>query len=117
MYNREEGAKAISGVDFSPSAVATAQSFCGEAGVWALDQNLPATGAVTNVLSAGIPGVAQGVQINGYLSGWLNVSTPGIGGKGLPVVGFSFNKASSDPTKSYGWAYPHTATRVPTYVY
>ena len=117
VYNREEGAKAISGVDFSPSNVATAQSFCGEAGVWALDQNLPATGAVTAVLSGGIPNVAQGVGINSFTSGWLNVATPGIGGKGLPVIGFSFSKASENPAKSYGWAHPHTTTRVPTFVY
>lgn len=116
MYNREEGTAAGSSVTFSPSTV-TAASFCGEVGVWALGQTVPATGAKTSVLSSGIVNVAQGVGVNNFLSGWLSVATPGLGAKGLPVVGFSFAKAAETAAKSYGWASPHTVTRITGYAY
>jgi hypothetical protein len=115
MYNREEGSAAGASVTFSPSTV-TAASFCGEAGVWALGQTL-ATGGSTNVLSSGITNVAQGVSVNNFAAGWLSVATPGLGARGLPVVGAAFSKASSDPAKTYGWSQSHTVTRVAGYVY
>lgn len=123
VYNREEGTAAAGGpgVTFSPAGAVPSLSFCGEAGVWAMGQTIPATGASTAVLSSGITNVAQGVGVNNYLSGWATVATPGLGAgaaaRGLPVVGFSFAKAASDPTKSYGWAFPHTVTRVVGYQY
>jgi hypothetical protein len=115
MYNGEEGTADGSSVTFSPSTVITA-SFCGEAGVWALGQTLAAGGS-TNVLSSGIANVAQGVSVNNFAAGWLNVATAGLGGRGLPVVGASFSKASSDPAKTYGWSQPHTSSRIAGFVY
>jgi hypothetical protein len=119
VYNREEGSVAAGGpgVSFSPASALPSLSFCGEAGVFAMGQTVPASGASTAVLSSGIVNVAQGVGINNYSSGWATIATPGIGGRGLPVVGFSFSKAASDPTKSYGWSQPHTVTRVAGYTY
>lgn len=115
-FNREEGTKDITtSTTFSPSTANPAISFCGEAGVWALGQEVDATGSA--VLGSNISRVVQGVPVNSYAAGWLNVATPGLTGLGLPVVGASFSKASSDPAKTYGWNQPHAATRATTYNY
>ena len=115
-YNREEGTSVITtSTTFSPSTASPTISFCGEAGVWALGQTVGASGSA--VLLGSITNVAQAVPVNNYGSGWLNVGTPGLGAKGLPVVGASFSKASSDPAKTYGWSQPHYTTRVAGFVY
>ena len=116
-YNREEGSVVIStSTTFSPSTAPAAVSFCGEVGVWALGQTI-ADGGFTAVLGSGIPNVAQTVPVNNYSSGWLNVATPGIGSIGLPILGASFSKASSNPAKTYGWSAPHATTRIVGYTY
>jgi len=118
VYNREEGSLVVTtSTTFSPSSAPAAVSFCGEVGVWGLGQTL-ASGGFTSVVGSGIPNVAQTVGVNNYGAGWMNVGTTGIGGTiGLPVIGAAFSKASSDPAKTYGWSQPHTATRIPAFVY
>jgi len=115
-YNREEGTSVITtSTTFSPSTASPTISFCGEAGVWALGQTVGTTGSA--VLLSNITNVAQAVPVNSYGAGWLNVATPGLGGKGLPVVGVAFSKASSDPAKTYGWSQANTSTRIAGFKY
>jgi hypothetical protein len=117
VYNRDETTNVVTtSSSFSPSPVADIVQFCGEAGVWGIGQNIPAGGS-TAVLGSGIPNVAQTVGVFANSSGWLKIATTGLGGKGLPVVGASFSKASSDPAKTYGWSTSHTIGRVATFAY
>lgn len=110
-YNREEGTN--SSVAFSPSA---SPVFCGETGVWGVNQTLAAGGA-SAVLAGAL--TVKGITFAplAISEGWMSVATPGLGGIGLPVVGTSFTKASSTASTNYGWNTDHRVTRAAGYVY
>lgn len=105
-YNREE--TTVSSVTFSPSA---SPVFCGEVGVWGINQTAPTASAVLGASVA-----VRGADAT-YSEGWMRVATPGLGGIGLPVVGASFTKASSNASTNYGINTDHRVTRVAGYVY
>lgn len=110
-FNREEGTN--SSVAFSPSA---SPVFCGEAGVWGVNQTLAAGGA-SAVLAGSL--TAQGITFApiAISEGWMSVATPGLGTLGLPVIGGAFTKASSNASTNYGWNTDHRVTRVAGYAY
>lgn len=110
-YNREEGTN--SSVAFSPSA---SPVFCGETGVWGVNQTLAAGGA-SAVLAGSL--TAQGITFapTAISEGWMSVATPGLAGIGLPVIGSAFTKASSTASTNYGWNTDHRVTRVAGYVF
>ncbi len=100
-YDREEYMQ--SGATFSPSAT---QYFCGEVGVWSINKTISAAGDVSAVLGANVSVVGVTPQTPIISEGWMSVATPGLAvageSKGLPVLGSSFTKASSDAAKNYG---------------
>lgn len=110
-YNREEGTN--SSVAFSPSA---SPVFCGETGVWGVNQTL-AAGSTSAVLAGAL--TVKGITFApmAISEGWMSVGTPGLAGIGLPVLGTSFTKASSTASTNYGWNTDHRVTRVGTYAY
>ena len=112
QYNREETTPGGGvGVTFSPAPATPTTLFCGETGVWAINVASPTASSV--VLGAL---TVRGAD-TGYAEGWMNVATPGLGTKGLPVLGVSFTKASSNPTTNFGANSDHRATRAVGYAY
>jgi hypothetical protein len=112
QYNREETTPAGGvGVTFSPAPATPTTLFCGETGVWAINVASPTASSV--VLGAL---TVRGAD-TGYAEGWMNVAMPGLGAKGLPVLGVSFTKASSNPTTNFGANSDHRATRAAGYAY
>lgn len=110
-YDREEGTN--SSVAFSPSA---SPVFCGETGVWGVNQTLAAGGA-SAVLTGSL--TSQGITFApiAISAGWMSVATPGLGGIGLPVIGSSFTKVSSNASTNYGWNTDHRVTRIAGYAF
>jgi hypothetical protein len=112
-YNREEGTNGS--VSFSPSVTPV---FCGEVGVWGVNQTITATSSSAVLLAQGAM-TAKGISFapTAYSEGWMRVATPGLANIGLPVVGGSFTKAASNASTNYGWNTDHRYTRVAGYVY
>ena len=118
-YNREEGTN--SSVAFSPSA---SPVFCGETGVWGVNQTLTSKDA-SAVLSGAL--TTKGITFApiAISEGWMTVATPGLttpaaaatataaagSNLGLPVLGSAFTKASSTASTNYGWNTEHKVTR------
>lgn len=112
FFDREEQSDSA-GVSFSPN---TSPVLCGEVSVWAINKTAP---TVSSVLDAS---VALAGPTSPYGEGWLSVATPGkigVSGApiGLPVIGASFTKASSDATKNFGVNADHRVTRIIGYAY
>ncbi len=118
--DREEGEIASPAVEFviSPSTPAATPEvlFCGEASV--LKFNVANTAA--SVLGAGL--ATQGIEMvfdesgSTYSNGWATLTTPGLAGNGLPILGSYFLKAVNPATAAgtaanYGLIFGHRVTR------
>lgn len=82
----------------------TALEFCGEVSVLSFNS--------TNVLGATV--ASKNIDAT-YRDGWLTVSTPGIGGAGLPILGAAFTKATGPVVEgkstNFGLTNGHRFTR------
>ncbi|MCB1907715.1 MAG: hypothetical protein KDH15_10120 [Rhodocyclaceae bacterium] len=118
--DREEGEIASPAIEFviSPSTPAATPEvlFCGEASV--LKFNVSNT--AESVLGAGL--ATQGIEMvfdeagSTYSNGWATLTTPGLTGKGLPILGSYFLKAVNPLTAAgvaanYGLIFQHRVTR------
>lgn len=93
----------------SPGTPGEALSFCGETTVISFN----AAGS-DSALSATI--ARKDIDLGAYNEGWIRMSTPGLGGVGLPILGASFSKyvnpaVAAGVAGNYGVAFPHKVTR------
>jgi len=109
-FNREEGSPTVTD-EFvvSPGTPGEPLSFCGEASVLSFND-----AGGNSVLSAAI--ARKDIDFGAYNEGWAKLSTPGLGGAGLPILGASFSKyvnpnAAPGVAGNYGVAFPHKVTR------
>jgi len=109
-FNREEGSPTVTD-EFvvSPGTPGDPLSFCGEASVLSFND-----AGGNSVLSASI--ARKDIDFGAYNEGWAKLSTPGLAGVGLPILGASFSKyvnpnAAPGVAGNYGVAFPHKVTR------
>lgn len=104
--DREEGFSSSSS-DFviSPGEPEAPLTFCGEVSVIGFNGTNPLGAAIT-----------QKDILGSTVDGWMRMSTPGIGGIGLPIIGSMvtelFNgEATPGTAGAYGQTFPHRHTR------
>lgn len=113
-YNQEEAVSVVSQVPvISPGSPTIPNPVCGEVSVMSINHG-DAT-ASPSVLITAASGTLQSTvgrsapADNGFVAGWINLLTPGLG-YGLPVVGGSFERAANS-NGTYGITLPHRTTR------
>jgi hypothetical protein len=116
-YDQEEntaGAKDVN-VVISPKPEGETGNFliCGEASVLAFNsgESAPANALVTSASGTLKATVARSTVENTYLAGWSSLATPGIGGAGLPILGYEAIRATSAPN-TFGATLEHRTDRV-----
>lgn len=92
------------GAVFSPAVPGTPASFCGEASVLAFNAE-----GQSSALAAE---VARREIATEQPEGWVRFATPGVGGLGLPVIGYGFvqltnNAAAPGTSGNYGLTFSH----------
>lgn len=103
--DREETRMGVTGNQpvFSPSTPGVPPSFCGEASVLAFNKADDAA----STLGASVARRNVGTD---NPDGWIRISTPGVGGLGLPLIGYNFirfqNLGMTPPT-TYGFSFQH----------
>ncbi len=91
----------------SPGTPAAPRVFCGEVSVLTFNGGGSVLGAEVAVTD---------LDTQGFVDGWARLGTPGLGGYGLPIVGFSavelVNSAVAAGTAgNFGQTFPHRVTR------
>ncbi len=81
-YDREENGVTQTGFVISPGGTPANLRFCGEATITTVN-NPSGLGVLGNIVAP--------VDIStGYTEGWIRLSTPGLAGRGLPIVGSTY---------------------------
>jgi hypothetical protein len=102
-YDREENSPVNpTDVVISPNVPEAPQALCGEASVLAINN-----AGVSGVLNASV--AVRGIDI-AYKEGWINITTPGIAGNGLPVLGEAYVNARAG-TSNFGVNWGHRYSR------
>lgn len=104
QFDREEGFR-TSGFVISPGT-ATSVRFCGEVSVLSVGGTATPQ---TPVLGSRVAGIS--ISSN-YKEGWMSIATPGIGNKGLPIVGKAYmsarnGAAAQGVAANYGLSFSH----------
>jgi len=108
IYDRSEQTPAGAGFVISPGTPQAPVPLCGETSVWAFN-----TPAASSTLNSSVASITFPVPYN---DGWMNVPTPGLGGKGLPITGKAYTKAfnaavSAGTSGNFGGSWEHKYAR------
>lgn len=115
-YDQEENTAVDPGasVIISPVLPGAPTSFliCGEASVLSFNNGEPAQAGLMTTPSGTLAAtVARSTIENGYVAGWTNLSTPGNGNAGLPILGYEAVRATAG-ANTFGATLGHRTTRV-----
>lgn len=103
--DREETFMGLTGNQpvFSPSVPGTPASFCGEASVLVFNK------ANSSATSLGASVARRDIGTDNP-NGWIRLAVPGVGGLGLPTIGYNFvrfQNTGTTPATTYGFSFQH----------
>jgi hypothetical protein len=87
-YDREENGVSQTGFVISPGGTPANLRFCGEVTVTKVN-NATGAGVLSNL-------IAPTNISTGYTEGWIRITTPGLNGAGLPIIGSTYVSAKGN---------------------